>query len=299
MTPPFPKGRLLTGLRFFNGDASPYDVANAVLFGERGFPGDLRSLRAYLPEPSDRVVFSGRAAKLMQWQDGDRIALDTTSFGSPYPNFNSITCFRDAYNGPNLFSDCFPNGLISSLSEAVRFDDVPSGYWAYESIEALALAGVTIGCGVRIYCPESMVTRAQMAIFLLRAINGGGFVPPAPLGTVFSDVPAHGFAAAFIEELAALGITSGCGGGQYCPNNPVTRAQMAVFLLRATHGAGYVPPPPSGVFADVPPVHWAAAWIEQLAAQGITLGCGAGNYCPGDAVTRAQMAVFLGRAFEL
>jgi hypothetical protein len=74
---------------------------------------------------------------------------------------------------------------------------------------------------------------------------------------------------------------------------------MAVFLLRAKFGAAYVPPPPTGVFNDVPVGAFADRWIEQLAAEGITSGCGGGNYCPGDPVTRAQMAVFLVRTFEL
>ncbi len=74
---------------------------------------------------------------------------------------------------------------------------------------------------------------------------------------------------------------------------------MAVFLLRAEHDAGFIPPPASGVFTDVALGSFAVAWIEQLAAEGITAGCGGGNYCPNDAVTRAQMAVFLVRTFGL
>jgi hypothetical protein len=74
---------------------------------------------------------------------------------------------------------------------------------------------------------------------------------------------------------------------------------MAVFLLRAEHGNTYIPPTATGVFADVPTTHWAAAWIEQLAAEGITGGCGSGNYCPETPVTRAQMAVFLVGTFNL
>jgi hypothetical protein len=96
-----------------------------------------------------------------------------------------------------------------------------------------------------------------------------------------------------------FGITSGCGKFNYCPNADVTRAQMAVFLLRAKHGAGYSPPPATGVFDDVDLSHWAVHWIEQLAAEGITSGCGNGNYCPDAVVTRDQMAVFLVRIFGL
>jgi hypothetical protein len=76
---------------------------------------------------------------------------------------------------------------------------------------------------------------------------------------------------------------------------------MAVFLLRSKHGASYTPPAVgSGTgFGDVPPDYWAAAWIKQLVTEGITSGCGGGNYCPEAPVTRAQMAVFLVRTFGL
>jgi hypothetical protein len=83
-------------------------------------------------------------------------------------------------------------------------------------------------------------------------------------------------------------------------NNSVTCAQMAVFLLRSKYGPDYLPPPATGrIFDDVPEAHWAGAWIEQLAAEGITSGCGTRIYCPETPVTRAQMAVFLVRTFSL
>ena len=179
------------------------------------------------------------------------------------------------------------------------FLDVPNTNFAFSFIETLALSGVTGGCGGGYYCPDDPVTRAQMAVFLERGINGSGFTPPAATGTMFNDVAANDFAAAFIEQLANDGITGGCGGGNYCPNDNVTRAQMAVFLLRAIHGSAYSPPPATGVFNDVPPGSFADAFIEQLALEMITGGCGGGNYCPDDPVTRAQMAVFLVRAFNL
>jgi hypothetical protein len=112
-------------------------------------------------------------------------------------------------------------------------------------------------------------------------------------------VPSTHWAAAWIEDLANEGITGGCGGDKYCPGAVVTRAQMTVLLLRAEHGPAYTPPEALGLFADVPADSWAAAWIEQLAAEGITGGCGGGNYCPATVVTRAQMAVFLVTAFGL
>jgi hypothetical protein len=139
-----------------------------------------------------------------------------------------------------------------------------------------------------------------MAVFLLRGKHSAVYTPPLASG-VFQDVPLGYWSGAWIEQLAAEGITVGCGNGNYCPTSPVTRDQMAVFLLRARHGSDYIPPDASGVFQDVPTNHWAAAWIEQLAAEGITSGCSASPkmYCPTTPVSRDQMAVFLVRTFNL
>lgn len=184
------------------------------------------------------------------------------------------------------------------------FQDVPPGYWAEEFIHKIYNAGITSGCSENppLFCPENIVNRAQMAVFLERGIHGSGFVPPAASG-VFDDVPVNHWAADWIEQLYNDEITGGCGTNpmRYCPDSPVTRAQMAVFFLRAEHVSGYTPPSATGIFADVPANYWAADWIEQLYNEGITSGCSDSPmlYCPGSSVTRAQMAVFLVRTFGL
>ena len=189
---------------------------------------------------------------------------------------------------------------VWTLHVGASFGDVATGNPFYRYVETVFHNGVTAGCGAGVYCPSNAVTRAQMAVFLLKAEHGATYVPPACAG-VFADVPCPGgFAVDWIERLAAEGITGGCGGGNYCPNNPVTRAQMAVFLLKGEHGSGYTPPACAGAFTDVPcPGGFAVDWIEALAAEGVTGGCGGGNYCPNSPVTRGQMAVFLTKAFLL
>jgi hypothetical protein len=111
------------------------------------------------------------------------------------------------------------------------FGDVPSNAFAAAWIERLAAEGIASGCGGGNYCPGASVTRAQMAVFLLKALVGSSYNPPAATGTRFTDVPANAFAAAWIEDLADRGITSGCGNGKYCPGSANTRAQMAAFLV--------------------------------------------------------------------
>jgi hypothetical protein len=144
------------------------------------------------------------------------------------------------------------------------------------------------------------VTRAQMAVFLLKAEHGSAYVPP-PCTGVFSDTPCPGPFTDWIEQLATEGVTSGCGVGIYCPGNPVTRAQMAIFLLKTEEGSSYAPPTATGVFGDVPVGSFAANWIEEIYARGITGGCSASPllYCPNNANTRGQMAAFLVRTFGL
>ena len=171
----------------------------------------------------------------------------------------------------------------------------------HDYVNTVARNGVTAGCGGGNYCGTASVTRAQMAVFLLKAEHGSTFLPPSCTGT-FTDVACPGgFAVDWIEQLAFEGITGGCGGTNFCPNNGVRRDQMAVFLLKAEHGPAYVPPAcvPPGVFPDVACPGQFTNWIEQLAAEAITGGCGGGNYCPLNPNTRGQMAVFITKTFHL
>ena len=190
--------------------------------------------------------------------------------------------------------------MLISLPGAFDFFDVSPANPFHAAITTVASNGVTAGCGGGDFCPNAAVTRDQMAVFLLKSEHGSAFTPPPATGTVFTDVPQTAFAADWIEQLAAEGVTSGCGFGQYCPRSAMTRAQMAVFLLKTKLGPTYVPPAATGtVFDDVPADSFAAAWIEDLSARGISAGCGSGRFCPESTASRAQMAAFLVNTFGL
>jgi hypothetical protein len=180
------------------------------------------------------------------------------------------------------------------------FLDVPLNQQFHSYVITLVTNAITAGVGGGNYGVASNTLRQQMAVFLLKAKYGACYVPPACTG-IFTDVPCtpgSGFGD-WIEALAAQGITGGCGVGIFCPTNPVRRDQMAVFLLKTEHGSTYVPPTCAGIFTDVLCPSTFANWIERLAAEQITGGCGTGIYCPLNNNTRGQMAVFIVKTFNL
>jgi hypothetical protein len=217
-----------------------------------------------------------------------------------------ITCVTPSMPAGTLNDVAVTN--VNSLSAALAkgfladFLDVPGSHPFHNAIETIFRNGITAGCGGGNFCINAGTNRAQMALFLLRGKYGAAYQPPPPTG-VFADVPPVGIFAAFIEQIYAEGITAGCATNplRYCPQDPVTRAQMAVFLLRSEHGSTYDPPPATGIFEDVPLTHPFVEWIEQLYSEGITAGCSTvpPRFCPGDSVSRGQMAVFLSGTFDL
>jgi hypothetical protein len=186
---------------------------------------------------------------------------------------------------------------------AFTFSDVPPTYWVWSFIENLWTHGIPTTCGISPlqFCPDNPMTRGDMAIFLLRAKEGGTYLPPPCTTPAFADVPCSDPLAPWINELVRRGVTAGCGGGNYCPNNPVTRDQMAVFLILTAQGADANPDRtcPPAPFDDVPCSTPFYPWVKELVRLGVTAGCGGSNYCPQSTVTRAQMSVFLSVMFDL
>jgi hypothetical protein len=189
-----------------------------------------------------------------------------------------------------------------TLHVGESFPDVPTDNLFYAFVETIFHNGVTGGCAAAPnYCPGDPALRKQMAVFVLRAKEGPSYVPPPATG-VFNDVPMSDLFAPWIEELFHRGVVAGCGapgGPNFCPNDPVLRQQMPVFLLRTLLGPAYTPPDCTGLFDDVPCPGLFTDWIEDLFTRQIAAGCGGGNFCPTNANTRGQMAPFLTKTFGL
>ncbi len=268
-------------------------------------------------EFSQRIIFSIAPAS-GDSAGGAAIAVSGTDFADPTTitvgGIGAPVTFQDDHTlsftspalGPGTVNDVVamtPDGTTGTLVKGwvSNFLDVPSGHLFYAFVTKLVSNAITVGIGGGLYGVDQPTKRQQMAVFLLKAEHGLCFVPPPCVGT-FPDVPCSNIFAPWIEALAAEGITTGCGGGNFCPDNLVTRRQMAVFLLKTKYGSGYVPPACTGVFDDVAcPGAPAVNFIEELAAEQITGGCSAMPplYCPDNSSTRGQMAVFVTKTFNL
>jgi len=203
-------------------------------------------------------------------------------------------------------------GNTSEISSGIVFDVLPrSG--AAAGGQAVAVLGTDFAADSLVSVGGVAVSTVVVDESTLAAVS-----PPLPPGTAasvavssatgsngqlgfawfadFADVPPGSAFHAAVVAVASNGVAAGCGGGEYCPVAPVTRAQSAPLLLRARDGICAIPAACAGVFADVPCPGPFSDWIEALAAAGITAGCGGGDYCPDAPVRRDQAAVLVLKA---
>jgi hypothetical protein len=225
-----------------------------------------------------------------------------TLSGSPLQNgAGSLNYTVDAYSGqePRTGAVNVASNLVHILQRGSTvtppFQDVPVNDPFVDHVRIIKNNAVTSGCAANAYCPGQNTTRGQMAVFLVRSLLGtDNFTVPAQ--PYFDDVPASHPQYKWIQKLRELGVTTGCNLVQYCPDDPVTRGQMAVFLVRSKFGNNFTYPT-TPYFQDVPATHPFFNFIQKLRQVGITTGCNATQYCPNDNNTRGQMAVFLTRMF--
>lgn len=177
---------------------------------------------------------------------------------------------------------------VASASAQSTFDDVGTDSPHHEAIEALASEGITEGCAEDRYCPAEIVERDQMAAFLARALD----LPPTE--TDYFDDDDGNFHEGDINALAEAGISQGCADGHYCPDQAVSREEVASFLQRSV---GY-PDASTRWFFDVSGTHDSA--VQAAGEAGVSAGCDALGlrFCPREGLQRAQMASFLARAFD-
>jgi hypothetical protein len=174
------------------------------------------------------------------------------------------------------------------------FEDVAPADVSFDAVNSLLRKAITAGCGSTPprFCPSDTITRGQLAIFLSRLLKGGDHFS-APDKPYFTDVPPQHVYFRWIQQTAALGIHVACGSDdKFCPEQVVSRAEMAAFLVQARFLGQKLDFSAKPVYADVPQSHKFFSYIQKTKALGIA-GCSNAAFCPDKAVTRAEMAGFL------
>jgi hypothetical protein len=226
---------------------------------------------------------------------------------------------------PMLLKARYGSTFNPGTASGTLFYDVPRTHVFAAWIERLFNYQVTLGCSAnpRLYCPDATVTRAQMAMFIARAMAGGDSAVPAS-GTgyncttggasLYTDVAPTASYCRHVHYIAASSVTQGCTATAFCPTTTVSRAQMAMFIARAMRGGdGNVPAmgtipgvgdyscmgAPGSLFADVATTAAYCRHTHYLWARRVIDGCTLTAYCPAPMVIRGQMAKFLTNGFGL
>lgn len=183
--------------------------------------------------------------------------------------------------------------VIQRATQSV-FEDVKPSDSFFDGANLLRQRSVTAGCSATPlkYCPHDEINRGQLAIFVTRIATGGdGFESGA--SPRFADVPASHPYFRWIQKLSELKIYVPCKTANgFCPEEVVTRGQMAAFLVQLRELGKDFTPPEKPVYSDVPRAHSLFRYIQMMKTLGIP-GCSATAFCPEKAVTRGQMAEFL------
>ncbi len=178
------------------------------------------------------------------------------------------------------------------------FDDLPVHLDSSVYAALLKHHNIVEPCEANRFCPATPLTRAAIAPWIVRATLRSDTFPSSQT-PAFSDVPNSHPQFRYIQKLAELGFTTGCGNGRYCPDRLITRGELAVFLIRAGARIGpgaVIPHPAKPFFRDVPEGAPFFPFIQKLRQWGATSGCNATDFCPSASVTREQAATLIVRA---
>jgi hypothetical protein len=188
------------------------------------------------------------------------------------------------------------------------FNDVPLTTQYFDYISLMYTNGVTAGCSASplLYCPAALVTRGQMAVFIVSVLDHvdhthGGLPPTYTLTPHFQDVPSNNIYFPFIQRLRDLGITNGCQASppRYCPDDSATQGQMAKFMILGwmqQNGFTSFTYTMTPYFTDVAPTDIFFSYVQKMRDLGFWGGCSATLYCESSFVTRAQMAPLVMRS---
>ena len=238
---------------------------------------------------------------LQEYQNGGDPA-DRDTDGDGFGDGEEVSLGSD----PDSSGDTPAQGHFSDVSPTGYGEQGADPHWAFHEIEACYRAGIVAGYTEGTYGCAQSVDRAQMAVYVSRALAGGDEnVPAGPAQATFDDVPAASWAYDHIEYAVWANVVQGYDEFHYLPDQNLDRSQMAVFIARSIadptgeEGLDGFQDPAVPTFDDVPTECWGYTHIEYCVENDVVHGYEDGLYHPEIIVTRDQMAVYICRAFEL
>jgi ribulose 1,5-bisphosphate synthetase/thiazole synthase len=199
---------------------------------------------------------------------------------------------------PVLVQDALMASRVPNNISLYTFDDVPRTSPRWPDVQFSSTVGVLVGTGNFQFGADQPLTRAQGAVAMQRTFRYA-IDPPSPV--TYEDVPATHPMWTFIQAMTREGLTAGCGtspSGQplFCPDNGTLRRELAVWITTALS----LPHPPCSVrpYPDVPRTDPYCPFIAAVKNAGLGVPCdiGASNFCPAQAVTRADTTAFSRKA---
>jgi|GEM_PF-2995073 hypothetical protein len=213
------------------------------------------------------------------------------SFMNQDINTNRAQLYNDYTTWQKTIRDCTWDP--SAPSTRSPFVDVPTYHPYLPSIQQVAKRGIMSGSSHFRFLPNNPISRAETAVVLTKTFN---LQPTNSTQQAISDVPATHWAYSYIKNLLDNGITAGCATNplQYCPNDPVTNAQAAIFTFKSWQTIDSTlntSAPSTPTYSDIPSTHWAYPYIEALASRGVKWYCdeSARKFCPDANITRAAI----------
>jgi uncharacterized repeat protein (TIGR01451 family) len=174
------------------------------------------------------------------------------------------------------------------------FTDVPATQPYFKWIQKIQDLGIALSCAANQYCPDTPVSRGAMAVLIVRGRYGVSTASNYPATPYFTDVGTNYPYFPWIQKMKQLGITSGCSPTTYCPDDPVTRGQMAVFIMRGEFNRLLPAATPTVVWASPASASVGKTVTVTLAGQNTNFVTGVTQVSAGDGIAVSNISVVNG-----
>jgi hypothetical protein len=237
-------------------------------------------------------------------------ALDATQIEVPYTLLDDarrpalVRLLAEAMVG--FMNDAYGFDLASDGPPCTGYADVRMDDPVGPAVAALgSVSGLPIcAASPRRLCPAEALTRGEAAEAVWRLLRPSARSETSPRSDPFADLPADPAQRQAVEGLGRLGVVQACSLNprRYCPGGVETRVEAAFLGVRLAHGVAYVPPAPTGLFADAPDGHWSTWWLEAAYRDGLLSACGPASrpqICPEAPISRRDFARMVAAALAV